>query len=211
MAKSPPELPFLPKSTAYLTSGMFWDIGLRDGSFACGRVIHVEGKIRKRSRFDFWGALLDWHSSGPPTRESIAGAPVLWQGNFDVRSLGETGSQILGILPLDSDGLVIPPILTTLMNGEVMIGYEEKRGATDEEFRTLPIKMVGEGNDSFRRIAEEVFLDGKPMRWTRKPEDNQFLDSIGMQTPADLKRVEAQVAKGWRATKKSKSRTRRRS
>lgn len=204
MATKAPDFPFLPKSTAQLQSGMIWDIRLRDGSYACGRVLQVEGKCRKRSRFDFWGGLLRWHGSECPALEAIAGAPVLWQGSFDVRSLARSGSRILDILPLESDGIVIPPILTSSLNGLVMIGYDEYRPATDEEFRTLPVKFIGEDNDSFRRIAEEVFLDGNPMGCERSPHDNAILDMLGMKTPSDLAKVEAEMAKGWRAKQKSR-------
>ena len=197
MASTPVQFPFLPKSTASLKSGMIWDIPLRDGSYACGRVIHVEGKLRKKRPFQFWGALLRWHSSDLPTPNAIAGAPVLWQGDFNLRSLAGSDSRIRGLLALESDNLVIPPILTSLLNGEVMIGYEEARRATDEEFRTLPNKTVWVDNECFREVAEDVFLDGKPMRWARSKHDNDLLDRLGMKTPSDLKRVEAELAKGW--------------
>ena len=207
MATKAPEFPFSPKSTAQLKSGMIWDIPLRDGSYACGRVLHLEGKYRKRARFDFWGGLLRWHASVCPSIEAIAGAPILWQGTFDVRSLARSGSRILDILPLECDGLVIPPVLTSRLNGMVMIGYDDYRPATDEEFRTLPIKLIGEDNDSFRKIAEEVFLDGKPMRWERSPHDNAILDLLGMKTPADLAKVKADLAKEWRTKQKSRTST----
>jgi hypothetical protein len=201
MAANAPDFPFLPKSTSNLKSGMIWDIPLRDGSYACGRVLHIEGKFRKRDRFHFWGALLRWLGPERPTIEAIAGAPVLWQGRFDVRSLAPSGSRILDILPLESDGLVIPPLLTSLLNGEVMIGYDERRPATDEEFRTLPVKTMEVSNDSFREIAEDVFLDGKPMRWNRRTDDNALLDALGMRTPVDLSTVEAAMAKRWHSAR----------
>lgn len=112
---------------------------------------------------------------------------------------------MLGIVPLESDGLEIPPILTSLMNGVVVIGYNERRQATDEEFRTLPIMTFRVDNDSFREVAEDVFLDGKPMRWARSERDNEILDSLGMKKPSDLKRVESELAKAW--VKKQKSRS----
>lgn len=218
MATKIPEFPFLPKSTAFLKSGMIWGIRLRDGSYACGRVLHVEGKHRKRKINVFWGGLLRWHGSQRPTVDVIAGAPVLWQGDFNVRSFRGSDSRMLDILPLEADGLTIPPILTTTLNGIVMVGYDCRRPATDVEFRTLPVKTVEVTNDSFREIAEDVFLDGKPMRWERSKDDNDLLDSLGMKTPSDLKLVEAELSRKWTAKQKSrapkaksKSRTGRRS
>jgi hypothetical protein len=195
---------------------MFWDIHLRDRSYACGRVLSVEGKHRKRSPNMFWGALLRWHSISAPTAEAIAGAPVLWQGNFNIRSFRDCKSRILGLLPLEDDGIEIPPILTTTLNGEVMVGYDVRRPATDAEYRSLPVKTCEVSNQSFREIAEDVFLDGKPMRWDRSPDQNALLDSLGLQTPRDLNDVVTKVSREWQANnpargKESKSRTRRHS
>lgn len=202
------EYPFLPKSTVQLSPGMIWDIRLRDGSFGCGRVLSIAGKEWSQRRFEFWGGLLQWHGGRCPTVELIAGAPVLWQGHFDVRSLAKSESHIRDILPLEADGLRIPPILTSLMNGRVMIGYDEDRSATDEEFRTLPVMTGGVDNDSFREIAEDVFLDGKPMKWGRRASDNDFLDRIGLIVPSDLTKVEKRIRNDWRSIKKArKSRT----
>lgn len=196
--------PFLPKTTSSMVRGMIWDIPLRDGSFACGRVYSLERRnIRKR--YTFWGALLDWHSKEMPTAQAIAGAQVLWQGNMDVRTLAETGSQIRGLLPLEQDGFMVPPILTTLMNGVVTLGFETERPATDEEFRSLPVMHTRESNQNFIRIAEEVFLDGKPMRFARSMDDNNLLDKIGLHKPSDLKAVQSEMARSWRKSKKTKS------
>ncbi|WP_411846051.1 Imm26 family immunity protein [Roseibacillus persicicus] len=205
MASKPPVIPFVPKSTSFLKPGMFWDIPLRDGSYACGRVLCIEGKHRKRRSNLFWGGLLRWHGSVAPTMEGISGAPVLWQGDFNVRSFKDSGSRILGLLPLEADDLEIPPLLTTTLNGEVMIGYDVLRPATNAEYRSLPVKTVQVSNDSFREIADEVFLDGKPLRWDRSPDENALLDSLGLKTPADLKEVEARLSREWRASKRARA------
>jgi hypothetical protein len=63
----------------------------------------------------------------------------------------------------------------------------------------------GVNNDSFREIAEEVFLDGKPMRWNRRASDNEFLDKIGLMIPGDLTKVENEIRRKWRSIKKSKT------
>ena len=204
MATRTPTYPFLPKSNGNLLPGMIWDIPLRDGTYACGRILSVGGEGRS-SRFFIWGGLLAWHDSTKPTVDSIAGAEVLWQGNFDLRSLAPSLSMMLGHLPLEVDGLVIPPILTSVLNGEVMIGYEETRKATDEEFRTLPVKNIWEDQGSFRKLAEAVFLDGKSDRILRRADDNSLLDALGMKRPADLQQVGAKMAKEWYEGRRSKS------
>jgi hypothetical protein len=50
------------------------DSQLRDGSYACGRVLQVEGERRKRDARWFLGALLRWHGTRLPTAEAIAGS-----------------------------------------------------------------------------------------------------------------------------------------
>ncbi|MCW1885644.1 hypothetical protein OKA04_12970 [Luteolibacter flavescens] len=195
--------PFLPKSNSFLARGMIWDIPLRDGSYACGRVYSPRRKSGK-SRFSFWGALLDWHGSEKPTVQAISGPPVLWQGCFDVRSLAHSGSMMLDILPLEADDFMVPPVLTSLLNGIVTLGYDEERPATETEFRTLPIMCVWENNQSFIRIAEEVFLDGKPMHHERTPVENELLDKLGISAPGDLKKRQAEIARDWRRSKRAK-------
>ncbi len=86
-----------------------------------------------------------------------------------------------------------------------MIGYDEVRPATDEEFRALPVKTGGVDNESFREIAEDVFLDGKPMKWNRRASDNNYLDKIGLMVPGDLAKVENEIRRKWRSIKKSKT------
>lgn len=205
MASKPPDYPFTPKSTSFLKPGMIWDIALRDGSYACGRVLCVEGKHRKRRTNLFWGALLQWHRKTPPTVDEISGAPVLWQGDFNVRSFRGSESKILALLPLEADGIKIPPILPSLLGTEIMIGYDIRRPATDEEFRSLPVKTVEVGNDSFREIAEDVFLDGKPMRWARSPDANHLLNHLGIETPSDIKNTVAKIGRRWTASRKVKN------
>jgi hypothetical protein len=99
--------PFVPKSAALLVPGEFWAIPLSDGTFACGRVIQVKptrpsGPV---SRVNFLAGLLDWHSHEAPTSESIAGAACLAQGKAHFKTITKSGGRILGVRPLEADGI----------------------------------------------------------------------------------------------------------
>lgn len=97
--------PFVPRSTAHLVPGQFWAIPLSDGSFGCGRVIELAPRGEVGGRTSFLAAVLDWHSSAPPSYEAIAGAKCLDQGCVHLKAVTETGGSILGRRPLELDGI----------------------------------------------------------------------------------------------------------
>jgi hypothetical protein len=57
------------------------------------------------ARVGFLGALLDWRRTEAPTGDTIAGARALEQGIMHILSITTTGRAILGLRPLDVDGL----------------------------------------------------------------------------------------------------------
>jgi hypothetical protein len=99
MKPKPLSYPFVPKTTTRMMPGQFWALPLRDGSFGCGRVIHLMPGMRVL----FLAAVLDWHAHSPPTFESIAGARCLDQGQAHLKVITETGGSILGHRPLELD------------------------------------------------------------------------------------------------------------
>jgi hypothetical protein len=55
----------------------------------------------------FRGRLAGWIGSEPPTEATVAGAPVLLlQAKAHFETISETGGSVLGIRPLELDGLV---------------------------------------------------------------------------------------------------------
>jgi hypothetical protein len=100
----PPRYPFEPRSTAYLRPGDFWGIRTRRGGwYCCGRVLATDFGGVAPSRSIVVG-LLDWCEPDAPTADAIAGALVLAYGLAHVKTIRETGGQVLGHRPLEADG-----------------------------------------------------------------------------------------------------------
>jgi hypothetical protein len=129
--------PFAPKSTASLRPGQFWALPLSDGTFGAGRVIEVE----PASRQSFLAGVLDWHGASPPTTDDIAGAACLAQGVAHTNSIVQAGGVLLGLRPLESDG--IAPWLVRgaeyWRNSMVYRGMQPVRPQTPEDV-VLPVR-----------------------------------------------------------------------
>jgi hypothetical protein len=97
--------PFVPKSSKRLAPGDFWAIPLRDGRFACGRVVELLPQGMPGARVALLGGLLDWQGSSEPTGESIAGGSFLAQGIMHIRSITTTGGSISGHRDFSLDSL----------------------------------------------------------------------------------------------------------
>lgn len=97
--------PFVPKSNRYLAAGQYWALPLRGGRFACGRVLAVPA-FGPRDRVGAVIGLMDWLGPQPPDAEQIAGHQLLEQAKSRFEAISETGGQVLGLRPLELDGLV---------------------------------------------------------------------------------------------------------
>ena len=102
-----PDYPFVPKSSRHLRAGQFWAVPLQDGRFACGRVMTPSVRISPRA--GFVAGLMDWVGQAPPTASALAGRGVLRQGHAHVKTIVNTGGEVLGCRDLDEDGLVAEP------------------------------------------------------------------------------------------------------
>jgi hypothetical protein len=100
-----PSYPFTPKSNRHLAPGQFWAIPLSDGRFGCGRVMAVPG-FGPTDRIGFFAGLMDWVRSDPPTYDSLAGVHVAAQAKTGFEAIANTGGSILGLRPLELDGLL---------------------------------------------------------------------------------------------------------
>lgn len=98
--------PFVPKSLASLIPGQFWALPLSSGMYGCGRVIQLEPTRTTGARGLFLGAVLDWASTSPPTPAAISGVPCVAQGCCHIRTITETGGEVLGHRCLDLDGIL---------------------------------------------------------------------------------------------------------
>jgi hypothetical protein len=100
-----PSYPFTPKSNRYLRPGQFWAIPLSDGRFAAGRVMSVPA-FGPKDRTGVVVGLADWVGDKPPTADDLAGKAVLVQAKSGYEAVTVTGGQVLGLRPLEHDGLV---------------------------------------------------------------------------------------------------------
>jgi hypothetical protein len=97
--------PFTPKSNRHLSPGQYWALPLRDGRFACGRVMAVPA-FGPTDRVGVVVGLMDWLGDELPSSELIAGHSVLEQAKSRFDTINNTGGEVLGIRPLDLDNLV---------------------------------------------------------------------------------------------------------
>lgn len=157
-SKRPIRYPFMPRSTSSLVPGQFWAIPLRDGSFGCGRVIETQAQGGIGSRVIFLAAVLDWHSTVPPTLDSIAGAKCLDQGKLHLKAITEEGGCILGHRPLELDDIEPWEFRGAVFhaNCDVLKGLQPVRAQQPSDER-LPV-LCGWGSGVPVVIAEARFL-----------------------------------------------------
>jgi hypothetical protein len=94
--------PFTPASTARLQRGQFWSLPLDNGRFGAGCVVgRFLGRKGKPSRRIFLAGVVAWIGSKPPTRLDLSGCRLLDHGFAHIKSILETGGQVLGTADLD--------------------------------------------------------------------------------------------------------------
>ncbi len=153
--------PFEPRSTAHLRPGQYWAVPLSDGRYCCGRVLDVpttpDPMIPVSSRI-FLAGLLDWVSDAAPTLTSIAVTALLEQGFAHVRAIRESGGTVLGIRPLQEDGIEPYWWLTSSFIPQAWVyrGAVAVRPATSAD-RSLPVLGVW-GYGVISVIAEHAFI-----------------------------------------------------
>jgi len=107
----------------------------------------------------FLAGLVDWVGVAPPDAESIAGAVLLDNGMAHVKTIQETGGQILGVRSLDLDGVTGLLRVSHRSGGTVYVyeGAVRLRVATREEAATLPV-LATWGYRSIVHKAERAFI-----------------------------------------------------
>lgn len=151
--------PLLPKSTRSLTPGDFWAVPLPGGRYACGRVIQVAGDRLVSPMRAFFGGLHDWVSDAPPTPSAIAGRSIVAWGVMHIKTITETGGEILGNRSLDLDG-IDPPVLLSAHGGPtavVLSGVTTLRLARQDEWGRLPVLGYW-SYDYIQQLAENRFV-----------------------------------------------------
>jgi hypothetical protein len=148
-----------------LEPGQYWSIPLDNGRFACGRVIQLQIKNGKRDRRSFLAGLMDWWGRKPPTADRIAGCEVIEQGSADIKTIVETGGQILGTRELALEA--IEPLLfrDAWVATWVQRGFDYVRPFDRRKDAQLPV-FSGWGYLVIKEIAEDRF--GGPHRAGRQ-------------------------------------------
>jgi len=146
----------VPGSNARLRPGQFWAIPLSTGRFASGAVLGVarreDGRILAPSNRAFLAGLLDWEGEGPPTADSIAGARVVAQGIAHIKTITETGGEIIGAATAPIAPLTWRSAPGPAGDGWVYAGVERIRPALPAD-RGLGI-ILGIGYGYLRELAE---------------------------------------------------------
>lgn len=144
------QYPFVPKSNSQLIPGQFFNVHLKNGKHACGRVLAVPSRNMKYGgRTTFLAGLMDWVGDTQPTAESIAGHKIIKQGQAHVGIIGAHGDGILGYRAPELDGTRPLEMFSPGLRGYPVCGrpiiyrgfkYEKntsKRSATDEEITDI--------------------------------------------------------------------------
>ena len=95
------EYPFKPKSTGNIEQGHFWAVPLGDGKYSCGIVLSLVSNESKRDSRMFLAGLLDWVGNSLPQESSLVDCSVLDKGFAHIKTITETGGEILGKVERD--------------------------------------------------------------------------------------------------------------
>ncbi|MEP5837470.1 MAG: Imm26 family immunity protein [Marinobacter sp.] len=90
------DYPYIPKSTSHIEQGQYWAVPLEGGGYGCGVVL---AKISNQGKTDtrlFLAGVLNWFGESHPTIESISNSSVIEHGAAHIKSVTETGGQIIG-------------------------------------------------------------------------------------------------------------------
>jgi hypothetical protein len=154
--------PFEPKSTARLEPGQFWGVPLSNGRFACGRVLAVAREpdpfIPVSSRI-FLAGLHRWVGDAPPTADEIAGANLLAQGFVHILAIRKHGGSLLGIRPLEADGIIPDRWLSHAGGGTVWV-YEGATRLHPATAADADLPIVSTWGYSVISVIAEQFLVG---------------------------------------------------
>ncbi len=138
MTKKEIRYPFIPKSNKHFIAGQFFDVRLKNGKYACGRVLALPPPDWSRygGRTCFLAGLMDWVGDHPPTSEGIAGHKIIQQGVASIRIITRHGSGILGQRPLEIDGISLLEPFRYIVKGTPPTLYSGYVSSADTESKS---------------------------------------------------------------------------
>jgi hypothetical protein len=149
-----PTYPFTPTSNHFLRPGQFWAIPLSDGRYGAGRVTAVPA-FGPTDRTGVVVALLDWSGDEPPTSDALAGRAALIQAKSRFETISNTGGAVLGLRPLDLDGIVpMDPLDFRVGTTQKVWGWKTIVRYAEERFAKPSIELP-----SAQTVAAEIKPD----------------------------------------------------
>ena len=151
------KLPVTPRWNSQIRHGDYWPIGLRDGSFAAGRVVALPAPRGTGARTLFLAGLMDWHGSAHPSSEDLAGCATLRQGQMHVAAFRFHNWSIIGNRPLERDE-IRPWLFQCDATGQwLQHGLAEPRMRRPDDPLDLP-RFSTWGMSVVKLYAEDHFL-----------------------------------------------------
>ncbi|NNM14588.1 MAG: hypothetical protein HKO58_09695 [Gammaproteobacteria bacterium] len=152
--------PLVPKSTARLEPGQFWAFPIRGKAYACGVVLQLVTINGKKDNRSFIAGLLNWTGTKKPIGDDLKDCEVLEHGQAHIKSIVETGGEILGKIPWKESRLEIPLSLNEspgrncmLRRGNEILGKASSKQQKElEVFGTWGFKFIS-------RLAEKHFAN----------------------------------------------------
>ena len=133
-----------------MKEGQIISIPLDDGRFVCARVLQFDMRGENRdSRMCIIG-LLNWIGNVEPSSESISGSKLIDHGQVHIKTIRESGGEIVGFRSLDLDEISVPLTLDQspgkncrLRRGFIILGNATEQQQTElKVFRTWGYGML---------------------------------------------------------------------
>jgi hypothetical protein len=157
--------PFVPKSTAPLAEGMFWDMALTGGKHGVGVILQLDPRADKRRGRMFFGGVLDIVTSAVPTASDLASAKLVAQGFAHLKVITENGGMVRGMIDLQALRIQ-PQIMRDIgdsRHAKAVRGYHAASVERGRSIADYPVACTW-GYAVPRRIADAI---------PRKKEPNQ--------------------------------------
>ena len=123
----------------------------------------------------FWAGLMDWVGEQAPAEGDLAGVrQLVHDGQSHILAITSTGGSILGLRPLEEDGVELPLEVDTRHKGASLYkGFRRLRDATEAERQELPIRGVL-GYSVLWYVAEDRWGDVEEYRRRQRAANPEY-------------------------------------
>ena len=144
--------PFVPERASQIEDGEFFSIPMKDGRYACGRILLIERKSGRKTKNLLVG-IHHWCGDKKPTPEDIHQRPIIEQGEIHINAIGYMGGAVLGHKCVHEDDLT--PLMQ-IYAGSYMLGFDNLGQASNEDYGRYSSRGSW-GLDFARLLAESHF------------------------------------------------------